>query len=604
MIKTASRWLRLFAALMVLTGAAACASLDSAEPLDFPVDGDGKTDTFGRRLAGIASDYEAADLDESVLAADMRARREAAWATVFKVLEPVPLLGLADSAANNEDIVLPEGEVPKVPRFQTWYGIDDIKRMFQRLYGALGPNERAVRAAFSAEALEDAVEWNATALDRSTRWPLERYLSYVRALGLCPESMSDDDCARLVQQQFGGGVSGNPRILYSPAVVDHVLRNYRSVLACIDELNTLGLAAGPRSETNFSTCFDAEFPVNGALIKAQWERADFGRTVPTFDTGADALGPLLASTAHWGDDGDRRTNPTPSDILTIRLRNGDTYRMVGLHIMTKEIRHWQWITLWWSDDADTDFGADRPQMIRDGLDPVFQNYKMCVVDSFEEGDPDAPGRFQDAPSLAAALRAVDAGAGGPTWCSNPYLEHGRNNARTNCIGCHQHGGSTVLADANNDGALDEFTVEAIINDETNYPNTGRSRVRDVFPADYLFSMNRVDDFAQMMRSEVNFFDAADFDSVRIRVNAVLALDGLASSGATWFAANCAGCHGSTGEGSSFAPSLYTRVPNRDDESLVQTLIQGRGGMPAWGNTFNDQQLADLRAYLRATFGGG
>ncbi len=586
-------------------GALACSPQLESGPLDFPVDPDpgGKTDAFGRKLAGVASDYEAAALDEDALVADMQARRAAAWATVEKVLAPAPLLGLLDSAdEHGEDVVLPGGEeIPKVPRFQTWYGVDDIKRMFQRLYSELPPNQRAVRADFTDDAIADAVEWNAQALDRSSRWPLERYLKYVRELGVCPADMSDDECARFVQEKVGGAVMGNARILYSPAVVDHILRNYSRVLECLDELDALDFSQQPEHEENFSLCFDTEFPVNGVLVKAQWDRADFGRDMPAFDTDADALSARLGGTAHWGEDGDRRVDPSPSDIFTIRLRNGDTYRMVGLHIMTKEVRHWQWITLWWSDVPDADFGADRP----DTLAGPWRNYKMCVVDGFVERDLNPAGHYDDtAPSLAAVLRAIDQGDGaGPTWCSNPYIEHGRNNARTNCIGCHQHGGSTVAVDVDADGTLDPLDLDAVIEDEGHFPLTSRKQIRDVFPADYLYSINRVDDFSGMMASEVSFFDGSDRNMVQARIDHVLSLDGDADAGHQEFLARCATCHGETGEGNGWAPSLYNRVPNRDDASLVQTLILGRGDMPVWGDVLSDQQIADVLAFARATFGG-
>ena len=105
----------------------------------------------------------------------------------------------------------------------------------------------------------------------------------------------------------------------------------------------------------------------------------------------------------WGD-GDRRASPTEDKIVTIRLRNGDIYRLAGLHIMTKELRHWLWITLWWSDRPDEDFGADRPASFQ-ALDPVWSQYKMGVVVDYLEGDPDPASRFLEHPTLAAALGA-------------------------------------------------------------------------------------------------------------------------------------------------------------------------------------------------------
>jgi len=596
---------RLGIALAIALGTVACAPVGDSYGLDFPVDADanGKTDVFGRKLAGIASDYEASDLDESVLVKDHKRRRQVAWSTIEKVLTDVPLLGLVESAGEHEEIELPEGEVPKVPRFQTWYGVDDLKRMFQRLYDGLGPSDRTVRKPFTAAAIDDAVKWNAQALDRSKRWPFERYLKYVRELGLCPDEMPDDECAQLVQNKVSGVVGGSARILYSPATTDHILRNYSTILGCLDQLKNLTMAALPSQETNFTFCFGSEFPTNGVLVKAQWARADFGKEVPVFNTDADTLTRQLAGTAHWGDEGDRKADPSPDKIFTIRLRNGDKYRLVGLHIMTKELRHWQWITMWWSDKPKTDFGADRPAAFSDRLAGVWSNYKMCVVDGFKEEDPDGAGRFGDMPSLAAVLRAVDTGVGGPTWCSNPYMEHGRNNARTNCIGCHQHGGATIMPDRDNDGAADKFDLEALINDNEHFPETGRTQIRDVFPADYLYSFNHVDDFAQMIKTEVNFYDGADRDLVRARIDRVLGMTGDVDAGRLQFAETCATCHGATGEGTSFAPNLFTRVPSRDGESLVQTLIQGRGQMPAWGDQFADQRLADLYAYLRDNFGG-
>jgi mono/diheme cytochrome c family protein len=595
----------LLAAALAALGLSACLSPGSDGAREFYDPGaGGKADVFGRELAGVPSDYQASSLDEGLLTSDMRARREAAWETVVKVLDDVPLLGLAGSAEEHPEIMLPNGEVPRVPRFETWYGIDDIKRMFQHLYEALPPSQRAVRAPFDDQALEEAANWNATALERMSSWPLERYLKYVRQLGLCPSGLSDEECVAYVQQSFSGAVSGTARILYSPATVDRALRSYGRVLDCLTRLDQVGLAQEPAEADNFSLCFDRELAPNSVLVKAQWMRADFGRKVPTFDTDAQTIAQRLGGVAHWGDEGDRQQDPSPAEIFTIRLRNGDTYRLVGLHIMTKELRHWQWISLWWSDQPDVDFGADRPPLVRDQLEPVWKNYKMCVVAQYDERDADAAGRYPEAPTLSAVLQAIDGGVGGPTWCSNPYIEHGRHNARTNCIGCHQHGGSTVTVDKNGDGTLDPLDLEAIINDETNFPDTGRRRVRNLFPADYLYSFNRVDDWANLIANEVSFFDDADKAMVRPRVQNVLRLTGDSAQGGATFAERCSRCHGEDGRGSSFAPSLYERVPMRDDESIVQTLILGRGQMPSWGGTFSDQQLADILAFLRMTFGGG
>lgn len=592
------------AALVALLSA--CGAESNAEPDAFPWDDEvgGKTDVLGRKLSGIASPYIADDGlagREAELRENMRARREAAWATVFKVLEPVPLLGLTEDVQAQPEVELP-ADIPRVPRFQTWYAADDFKRMFQFLYDDLGVAGRRARTPFAPDAIEAAFVWNADALDRSKNWPLERYIREVEKLGECPASLSPEECDALFQRNAAGAAGGIARIMYGPATIEHALANYGSMLECLAGLDTLAMDATPDDDDNFTRCFDDELPTDAILVKAQWERADFGRDLPAFATDGAALRARLdpAGAVEWNETGDRRVDPGPVDIYTIALRNGSVYRLAGLHIMTKELRHWQWTTLWWSDDADSDFGADRPAAIRDGLPEPFGNYKMCTTTFFEEGDADPAARYGDMPSLADALAA--SGSGKPTWCSNPYLEHGKGNAATNCIGCHQHGGATVTVDIDADGVLDPIDLERLIADEEHFPEHGRTQQREVFPADYMYSFNRVDDLVHSIQSEVAFFDFRDGEAVRPRVDAIVALPRDAEAGATTFADRCAGCHGPDGGGSGFAPSLFERVPSRDDLSIVQTLLQGRGQMPAWGEVLDDHALADVLGFLRDRFG--
>ncbi|MFK7990292.1 MAG: cytochrome c, partial [Sandaracinaceae bacterium] len=392
-------------------------------------------------------------------------------------------------------------------------------------------------------------------------------------------------------------------ILYSPETARHIAAPYRPGMPRLAPPGARGIHGPLPADETVRAGFDQEFPADAVLIKAQWVRADFGMTFPAFDTDAEAMTRRLQGAGTWETSGDRLVDPTTEDVLTIRLRNGDTYRLAGLHIMTKELRHWQWITMWWSDTPESDFGEDRPESFMDGIDPVWGNYKMCVVDWYDEQDPDPAARYDaDYPSLAAALRATGSGGGAPTWCSNPYVEHGRNNARTNCIGCHQHAGATVAHDFDLDGQFDAFDLEAVIDNESLHPLTGRLEQRSAFVSDYLYAFNRVDDFAGMIRSEVDFFERSDADAVRPRVNDIAQLEGDASVGEGIFEETCSGCHGDDGTGTARAPSLFQRVPMRDDASILRTLIQGRGGMPSWAEDYDDAQMAGILAYLRATFG--
>jgi hypothetical protein len=117
---------------------------------------------------------------------------------------------------------------------------------------------------------------------------------------------------------------------------------------------------------------------------------------------------------------------------------------------------------------------------------------MCVSAAYAEGDPDPRGGA--AGSLGDALAAVSR-PGEPTWCSNPYLEHGDGNATTNCIGCHQHGGT---------GASVAGILDAL-------PHHGATRVRVSAPTDYAWALTDPigDDVGAAIAAELAYWDASD-----------------------------------------------------------------------------------------------
>jgi len=242
------------------------------------------------------------------------------------------------------------------------------------------------------------------------------------------------------------------------------------------------------------TCLDGPQPRDAVIVKADWHR-DLGDGLPIFDTSAARMTQRLSSSAPlWTDDGG--ADPDPSLIYTATLPDtGAVFRMPGMHIMSKELDHWLWITLWWSPDPDSDFGADRPAEIA-ALPGPWKNYKMCVTTGYVENDPDPRGGF--AGSLGDALAAVSAargGQGGPSWCSNPYIELGAGNAATNCIGCHQHGGTDLLPE--------NILVEQ--------PHFGSTRVRNNFFTDYTWAIKggRGEDLSSIVQAEVDYWDAND-----------------------------------------------------------------------------------------------
>ena len=238
------------------------------------------------------------------------------------------------------------------------------------------------------------------------------------------------------------------------------------------------------------SCFDGAMPRDAVIVKADWRRQLGGDPLPVFDTSGARMVTRLAGDAAWNPDG--AADPGPSQIYTATLSTGQKFRLVGLHMMSKELDHWLWITLWWSPDPDTDFGADRPAAIA-ALPGPWRNYKMCVSTSYLDGDPDPRGGQPG--SLGDALAAVHGAPETPSWCSNPYLEMGKGNAATNCIGCHQHGGT-------------DLTPEHILSD---LPHHGTTRVRNNFFTDYSWAVKGGggEDLSSTIQAEIEYWDAND-----------------------------------------------------------------------------------------------
>ena len=237
------------------------------------------------------------------------------------------------------------------------------------------------------------------------------------------------------------------------------------------------------------TCLDGEMPRDAVVIKADWRRQLGSETIPIYDTSAARMQSRFESMSQWVSDG--VAGPGSDEIYTALLSNGSKFRMPAMHIMSKELDHWMWITLWWSPSPNTDFGADRPASIA-GMPGPWKNYKMCVSTQYLEGDPDPRGGQPG--TLGDSLAAVSGGPGTPSWCSNPYIEAGPGNAGTNCIGCHQHGGT-------------ELSPEQILD----FPHHGNTRVRNNFFTDYSWAVKGGggDDLSAVVQAEIDYWDAND-----------------------------------------------------------------------------------------------
>ncbi|MEZ4258293.1 MAG: hypothetical protein R3B36_04445 [Polyangiaceae bacterium] len=458
------RWLGLSATL----GAAALMACTSASN---EAASDADLRPAERKIVGEAREYPAdVELSKRLpeLNRSMKERRAAAWKAIARALAAVPL---ADKA------VQVDGTEPTLPLFRTWYGKDDLERLFGKMYADMTPAERRARRAFTPDEIRAAFRAHAT--DQGS-WSEDEYLARVK---------------RLADKPGVDGLGGNSRVSYSPGFVRHLLMNYAPATACLPKLGTFTPDVEHEPD-NFSQCYSAEFPVDAALVKASWWRADFGMSLPVYDTSAATLRAKLSGESDqggWGKGQDKAT-PDATQIYTVKTSDGATFRMPGMHLATKELREWLWITMWWSPDADSDFGQDRPDEIR-ALGGPWSSYKMCVVTAYEEADPDPTGGFGG--SLGEALAATHAGKG-PTWCSNPYVEKGAKNAQTNCIGCHQHAGIPGLGS------------EAILADDAAFPSAGRTKLRKSFPTDYTWAFDAPpESLARILESHVQHHDTTD-----------------------------------------------------------------------------------------------
>jgi hypothetical protein len=429
-----------------------------------------------RLLIGKAAQYPA-DLEmrtkTALFQGSMAARRKMAWEVIERTVAPVaisatarapqapsgPELDAANAVATNLTL----------PRFQTWHAREEILPMFDRLFRGLEETNRAKRAPFSAQSIQDVFPWNVTRATSLASFTQER-LNQRKAELASPEGVAS--------------LGKDPRVLMSPDYVQHLFESYSKVVNCkpsdpVDPTTGTPLVDPATSEA-FAPCLAGEFPAGAVAVKSRWMPSS--SPVPVYDTSAKKLRARLEENAAFPESGDSEADPDATQAYTMQVTPDMQSRLVAFHIMTKELRDWVWITVWWSKAPDTDFGADRPASLKG----PWANYKMCVVTAYDEKDK-APGTGFPK-TLANALDSANE-AGPATWCSNPYLETFDHGAKTNCIGCHQHGGTRE-------------TSQTLIANGDLFPDNTRKRVRKDFPSDYIFTTEGGLELASEMRNRI------------------------------------------------------------------------------------------------------
>jgi cytochrome c6 len=87
--------------------------------------------------------------------------------------------------------------------------------------------------------------------------------------------------------------------------------------------------------------------------------------------------------------------------------------------------------------------------------------------------------------------------------------------------------------------------------------------------------------------------------------ATLAAPALAApDGKALFAANCAACHQPAGQGipGAFPALARNKFVVGDPKLVAATVLNGRGGMPAFRDSLKDDQLAATLSFVRSNWG--
>lgn len=410
-------------------------------------------------------------------------RRQLGWALVEQVFSEVKIsdANLQISDAN-------------VPRWLTWLESNEGAYLFSRLYLGLTRAERTARADLNKQKVFNEISFLPEALRGETYFSRDHFARSVQTIANRKQLL---------------GVRGPPQILLDPHSMAHEFTNYKKIYDCIRERTDLSPTRVPERDSNHSLCFRDESPQQSVIVKAMWRRVHDNVPLMKFDTSGEGLENLMNSGSGYEWVGEPVTDkPQGNQIFEIEVPSGQRYQLVGFHLMSKIKRDWVWVTLWWSDSPYSDFGEDRPAQFKNNQF-ALENYKMCVVTDYLPDQTGLSNEFRSTyPSLTQATVATRRLNPSSSWCSNPYIEKGHNNARTNCIGCHQHGGTT-------------FDIDQALQDDSQFEQMLLLRNRTNFAADYYWAFRNLKSGAeptpQKIVDLVDYIDSLGDDAYRSRM---------------------------------------------------------------------------------------
>lgn len=78
----------------------------------------------------------------------------------------------------------------------------------------------------------------------------------------------------------------------------------------------------------------------------------------------------------------------------------------------------------------------------------------------------------------------------------------------------------------------------------------------------------------------------------------------APDGKALFASNCAACHQPMGQGipGAFPALAKNKFVGGDPKLVAATVLNGRGGMPAFRDTLKDDELSAIASFVRSSWG--
>jgi mono/diheme cytochrome c family protein len=75
------------------------------------------------------------------------------------------------------------------------------------------------------------------------------------------------------------------------------------------------------------------------------------------------------------------------------------------------------------------------------------------------------------------------------------------------------------------------------------------------------------------------------------------IPGVPAKGSGKYVTNCQACHGK-GAGGGVGPKLTRKGVLTNEGAFWETVLYGRGSMPAWAGVLSDQDIADIHAWLK------